>query len=57
MSVVNNMSPTTAADILWMFERTYRLTNRRFLNKVNEEASQRTLDLVCEAQAILADQR
>jgi hypothetical protein len=51
------MTATTAADILWMFERTYRLTERRFLNKVGEEAPQRTLDLVCEAQAILADHR
>jgi len=57
MSVVNRMTATTAADILWMFERTYRLTERRFLNKVGEEAPQRTLDLVCEAQAILADHR
>jgi hypothetical protein len=56
MSIVNRMAPTTAADIIWMFERTYRLTNGRFLNKRGEESSQRTLDLVSEAQAILADQ-
>lgn len=56
MSVVNRMAPHTAVDILWMFERTYRLTDRRFTNKIGEEASQRTLDLVCEAQAVLAEQ-
>lgn len=56
MSVVNRMAPHTAADILWMFERTYRLTDRRFINKIGEESSQRTLDLVCEAQAVLAEQ-
>lgn len=56
MSVVNNMAPATAANILWIFERTYRLTDRRFINKVGEEASQRTIDIVCEAQAVLAGQ-
>ncbi|HEY7821530.1 MAG TPA: hypothetical protein VIG24_01790 [Acidimicrobiia bacterium] len=54
MSVVKKLSEPTAHDIIWMFERTYRLEAGRFVNKVGEEASQRTLDLVAEAQAALA---
>lgn len=54
MSVVNNQ---TAADILWLFAKTYRLEHGRFVNKVGQEAQQRTLDLVAEAQALLADAR
>ena len=54
MSVVKNQ---TATDILWMFAKTYRLEDGRFVNKVGEEASQRTLDFVAEAQAFLADAR
>ena len=54
MSVVKYQ---TATDIIWMFAKTYRLEDGRFVNKVGEEAPQRTLDLVAEAQALLADAR
>jgi len=47
----------TARTILWLFARTYRLEDGRFLNKVGEEASTRTLEIVTEAQAVLADAR
>lgn len=45
----------TARTIIWVFARTYRLEDGRFVNKVGEEASGRTLEIVSEAQALLAD--
>ena len=57
MSVVNKMTVTTAADILYAFDRTYKLANWRFVNKIGQEASQRTIDLVREAQATLDEHR
>lgn len=54
MSVCKNLDEPTARDLIWLFERTYRLEGSRFVNKVGVEASQRTLDLVAQAQAVLA---
>lgn len=45
----------TARTIIWVFARTYRLDAGRFVNKVGQEASSRTLQIVSEAQALLAD--
>jgi uncharacterized membrane protein len=45
----------TARTLIWVFARTYRLEDGRFVNKVGEEASERTLQIVTEAQALLAD--
>lgn len=45
----------TARTVIWVFARTYRMQDGRFVNKVGEEASSRTLEIVTEAQALLAD--
>ena len=45
----------TARTIIWVFARTYRLQDGSFVNKVGEEASSRTLEIVTEAQALLAE--
>ena len=57
MSVVKNLDGPTARDLIWLFERTYEFADGRFVNKVGREAPQRTIDLVAEAQAVLADAR
>ena len=50
------MSITTARDIVWVFAKTYRMdTAGDFVNKIGEPAPERTIDLVLEAQGILAD--
>ena len=48
------MDAATARTLLWVFARTYRIEDGRFVNKVGQEAPQRTLDLVAQAQAVLA---
>jgi hypothetical protein len=48
------MTEATARILLWVFTRTYRLHEGRFINKVGEEAPQRTIDLIAEAQAVLS---
>lgn len=55
MSVVKNLDEPTARTLIWVFARHYRLEAGRFVNKVGEEAPQRTLDIIAEAQAVLAD--
>jgi hypothetical protein len=52
----SQMSRNTATVLLQMFEREYRLDDRgEFVNKVGRPAPQKTLNLVTEAQAVLAD--
>ena len=48
------MGEAHARTLLWVFARTYRLEQGRFVNKIGVEAPQRTLDLIAEAQAALA---
>ena len=44
-----------AEDLIWVFSSTYRLDDQgRFVNKVGQEAPQRSIDLVAQAQALLA---
>jgi hypothetical protein len=50
------MSANTATVILQMFHRQYQLNDAGdFVNKVGRPAPQKTLDLVFEAQGVLAD--
>jgi len=52
------MSEATARLLIEMFHRTYRVnTVGEFVNKIGEPASDRTIDLVLEAQAVLSDAR
>ncbi len=52
----SQMSVTTATLILQMFDRQYRLDEHgEFVNRIGQRAEQKTLDLVWEAQAVLAD--
>jgi len=54
----SQMSRNTATVLLQMFEREYRLdADGEFVNKVGRPAPQKTLDLVTEAEAVLADVR
>ena len=46
-----------ARTLIAVFERSYRLEQGRFVNKIGVEASQRTIDLVSDAQLYLADLR
>lgn len=55
MSVVKKIDEPTARTLIWVFARQYRLEAGRFVNKVGREAPKRTLDLIAEAQAVLAD--
>jgi len=48
------MSTETASAVLHVFHRTYTAANGTFVNKVGREADQRTIDLVAQAQAVLA---
>ena len=48
------MTERVAHDLLWIFARTYRLEGGRFVNKLGEEASSQTLNLVADAQQVLA---
>jgi len=50
------MSEATARLLIRMFARTYRVnTAGEFVNKIGEPAPGRSIDLVLEAQAVLAD--
>ena len=48
------MTPETAQLVLDTFARTYRLSESRLVDKVGNVASDYTLGLVLEAQAVLA---
>ena len=47
-------NPEDAAQILWMFAKTYRLEDGRFVNKVGREAPQASINLAFQAQTLLA---
>jgi hypothetical protein len=49
-----SMTPATAHAVLEVFHRTYTAADGTFVNKVGREADQRTIDLVAQAQAVLA---
>jgi len=50
------MSEATARLLIHVFARTYRMnTSGEFVNKVGTPAPQKSIDLVLEAQAVLAD--
>ena len=52
----SQMSEATARLLIHVFARTYRInTAGEFVNKVGEPAPQRSIDLVMEAQGVLAD--
>ncbi|HEY7821677.1 MAG TPA: hypothetical protein VIG24_02530 [Acidimicrobiia bacterium] len=53
-SLVTPQDLATARTLIWVFARTYRLEDGRFVNKVGEKASDRTLQIVSDAQALLA---
>lgn len=54
----SQMSEATARLLIEMFHRTYRVnTVGEFVNKIGEPAPQKSIDLVLEAQAVLADAR
>lgn len=55
-SLVNYRDAGHARTLLWLFALTYTLDGGRFVNKIGQEAPQRTLDLVAGAQAMLADE-
>jgi hypothetical protein len=48
------MSTETAIAVLDAFHQTYTACDGTFVNKVGREAHQRTIDLVAQAQAVLA---
>jgi hypothetical protein len=50
------MSEATARLLIRAFAHTYRITTSgEFVNKIGEPAPDRSIDLVLEAQAVLAD--
>jgi hypothetical protein len=50
------MTQTTAAAIVEVFQRTYRIDpSGEFVNKIGEPAPGRSIDLMLEATALLAD--
>lgn len=52
----SQMSEATARLLIHVFARTYRMnTAGEFVNKIGEPAPQRSIDLVLEAQGVLAD--
>ena len=52
----SQMSEATARLLIQVFARTYRMnTAGEFVNKIGEPAPDRSIDLVLEAQGILAD--
>jgi hypothetical protein len=48
------MSAETAIAVIEVFHRTYTAADGTFVNKVGREAPQRTIDLVAQAQSVLA---
>jgi len=52
----SEMSEATARLLIQVFARTYRLNSAgEFVNKIGEPAPQKSVDLVLEAQGVLAD--
>ena len=54
----STMTQATATAIVEVFTRTYRIdTSGEFINKIGEPAPVRSIDLMLEATAVLADAR
>ena len=52
----SQMSEATARLLIHVFARTYRMTTSgEFVNKLGDPAPDRTIELVLEAQGVLAD--
>jgi hypothetical protein len=52
----SQMSEATARLLIHVFARTYRMnTSGEFVNKLGDPAPDRTIELVLEAQGVLAD--